>query len=353
MESRGKRILYGCGIGCLAAVVLAAGSCAAFYLWLSRPGELLQPERLVGADTTGYVAWTLRMEDPGTAEFVRTLMAGLQRASERDRVRIHPVIDSWLGGLQRRQNQRKLNEMFPLVAAWTIRPGADPAGDLQLFSLSLQRAGNRLVFSDWLLGMALGLSGEAGMEKHRGERIYTLPARRGEPVAFFIRGNDLFFASDPETARRAVDRLVQGAPSTGVPGDLDRLLGLVPGEAPMRGAIANERGEISRVWQRLTGVPGPGGTGAGWDGFRGVTLSGAMTDSDSVEIDLGFLCRDAASASSEAEAVEGALRSALEPTGFPMELRTSVQGEWIRAELRLSGITAHIEEFLGRKAAGR
>lgn len=354
MASRGKKVLYGCGIGCLAVLVLAVSSCAVFYLWLSRPGELLEPERLVGADTTGYVAWTLRLEDPGTGEFVRTLMAGLQRASERNRVRIHPVIDSWLGGLQRRRNQQKLHEMFPLVAAWTIRPGAEPEDDLQLFSVSLQRAGNRLVFSDWLLGMALGLSGEVGLDAHRGERIYTLPVRRAGSVAFFIRGNDLFFASDPDTAKRAVDRLVSEAPSAGVQGGLDGLLRRVPVDAPMRGAIVNEHGEMSRVWQRLTGAPGPGGRGpAAWDEFRGVILSGALTDHDSVEVELGFRCRDAASAASKAESVARALRSALEPTGLPLGLRTSLDGEWILAQLQLREITPRVEELLGRKAAGR
>jgi len=354
MASRGRKILYGCGIGCLAVIVLAVSSCTVFYLWLNRPGELLQPERLVGTDTTGYVAWTLRLEDPGTGEFVRTLLAGLQRVSERNRVRIHPLVDSWLTGLQRRRNQKQLDELFPLVAAWTVHPGADPEDDLQLFSISLKRAGNRLVLTDWLLGMALGLSDEVGRDEYRGERIYTMPARRGVGVSFFIRGNDLFFASDTDTARRAVDRLVADSPPAGTAGGLEELLRRVPADAPMRGAIGNERGELSRVWGRLTGAPGPGGRGdAAWDGFRGVTLAGALTDQDSVELELRFRCADAASAASRSEAVAEALRAALEPTGFPVEVHCVPEGEWIRGELKLREVATRIEEFLGAKAAGR
>lgn len=354
MASRGRKFLYGCGIGCLAVIVLAVGSCATFYFWINSPGELLEPERLVGGDTTGYVAWTLRLDDPGTGEFVRTLMAGVQRASERDRPQLHPLIDSWLSGLQRRQNQRKLREMFPLVAAWTIRPGAGPGDDLQLYSLSLERAGNRLVFSDWLLGMALSLSGDVDAETHRGERIYTVPVRRGDSISFFIRGNDLFFASDTTTARQAVDRLMLEAPAAGEPGRLDELLRSVPVDAPMRGAIGNERGELSRVWSRLTGAPGPGGQGRGaWSEFRGVTLAGALTGADSVELELRFRCRDAVSAAAQVEAVAAALRAALERTGFPLELETRPDGEWIRADLRLSEITPRVAELLSRQTSGR
>lgn len=354
MASRGRKVLYGCGIGCLAVIVLVAGSCATFYFWLNRPGELLEPERLVGGDTTGYVAWTLRLEDPGTGDFVRTLMAGVQRASERNRSEIHPLVNSWLSGLQRRQNQRNLREMFPLVAAWTVRPGSESGDDLQLFSLSLERAGNRLVFSDWLLGMALSLSGGVDAETHRDERIYTLPVRRGGAIAFFMRGNDLFFASDTATARRAVDRLMPEPSAAGEPGALAELMAFVAADAPMRGAIANEQGELTRVWSRLTGVPGPGGRESGaWGEFRGVTLAGALTEADSFELELRFRCRDAESAASQVEPVAAALRAALEPAGFPLELEARPDGEWIHADLRLSEITPRVEELLSRQVSGR
>ena len=138
MEPRGKKILYGCGVGCLAVVLLAVGSCVMFNIWLHRPGELLEPERLVGADTSGYVAWTLRLEDPGTADFVQTLLEGLQRAQQRNRAKIHPMLDSWFARLNQRQNERNLREMFPLVAAWTARPGSGPDDDLHLFRLPHQ-----------------------------------------------------------------------------------------------------------------------------------------------------------------------------------------------------------------------
>ncbi len=53
MASRNKRILIGCAVGCGAMVVLVIGLAVAFGLWIKSPGELLEPQRLLGADTTG------------------------------------------------------------------------------------------------------------------------------------------------------------------------------------------------------------------------------------------------------------------------------------------------------------
>jgi hypothetical protein len=354
MASRGKKFLYGCGIGCLAFIILGVGACVTFVAWLNRPGELLEPERLVGADTSGYVAWSLRAEDPGTSEFVENFLEGIQRISAGNREEIHPLVDSWITGLERRRNERQLREMFPLVAAWTLRPGSVPEDDLQLYTVSLVRAGNRFVLWDWLLGMALGFSPQVATEEHRGERIYALPLNRGRSLAFFIRGNDLFFASDVETAKRAVDRLAAEAAAEGAAGLLDDLLRSVPSQSPMRGALTNDGGELSRVWNRLTGVPGPGGPGSdAWTGFRGMTLAGALSADDAIDLELGFLCPDATGAAAQTDAVAAALRAALEPTGLPLELEARAEGNWIRADLRLSGITTRFEEFVNRVSSGR
>ena len=44
MASRGKRILIGIGVGCLAIVLLIVGSCAGFIIWINRSGELIEPD---------------------------------------------------------------------------------------------------------------------------------------------------------------------------------------------------------------------------------------------------------------------------------------------------------------------
>ena len=79
----------------------------------------------------------------------------------------------------------------------------------------------------------------------------------------------------------------------------------------------------------------------------------AITGEDSVELELRFRCPDGASAAARHEAVAGALRAALEPTGFALEVETRADGEWVRADLRLGEITPRVEEFLGRASGGR
>ena len=65
MTSTTKNVLIGCLAAVAAALVLGVSSCVGFVVWLYRPGQLLDPGKLVDADTTGYIEWTLRLDDPG------------------------------------------------------------------------------------------------------------------------------------------------------------------------------------------------------------------------------------------------------------------------------------------------
>src|SRR2546422_502850 len=121
MGSTGRNILIGCAAAIGAAALLAVGSCIGFTVWLNRPGHLMEPEKLLGADTTGFIEWTLRREDPGTLAILETFMEN--------------------------------NEMLPMVAAWTVRPGDTPGSDLHLLTVSLPGTGNRMVLADWMLGL--------------------------------------------------------------------------------------------------------------------------------------------------------------------------------------------------------
>ena len=71
--SRGRNVLMSCLAGCGALALLAISTCAGFVWWVNRPGELLEPARLRGPETTAYLEWTLRLEDPGTAAFAQSL----------------------------------------------------------------------------------------------------------------------------------------------------------------------------------------------------------------------------------------------------------------------------------------
>ena len=164
-----KNWMIGCGIGCGALVVLAVSSCVGLTVWITRPGELIQPDQLLGPSTTGYVEWTLRLEDPGTEGFVEGALELMQRWQQRN----SQDLPAWLTGFQARQDRKRaeqLRGLFPLMAVWTLQPSEHAGEDLHVLSLSLKQLGNRMLFADWVLGFALARSPDARIHEHSGEK---------------------------------------------------------------------------------------------------------------------------------------------------------------------------------------
>ena len=271
MATTGKRLAIGCLLGCGGLVVLVVALLISFGIWINRPGPLLEPERLLGDDTTGYVEWTLKLEDPGTEGFVRALIETIQSVQKSTTRRFPPWFHTWVLPFQQRKTAHDLTQLFPLSAAWTMRAGEAPQDDLHLFSLSIERLGNRVVFADWMIGMTLGRVPEVQVDFYRNEKIFRLPLGEGRHATFFIRGGGVFLASDLETAHQAVDRLILEVPGR-QPTALDRLFATTEGHGPLRGAITNERGEIGRLFGlRLADTEGDP-----WNALSGATLAGGL-----------------------------------------------------------------------------
>jgi hypothetical protein len=351
MESRGKKILMGCGLGCLSVVILAIAACTGFTMWLNSPGELLEPVLLIGGDTTGYASWTLRLEDPGTEEFVRAFFDTLQDGSRRERTGLPPVLDNWLAAIQKKQTEKDMQEIFPLVAAWTLRPGAAPGERLHLYSLSLERIGNRLVLVDWIFSLVFPRADGIEVVAHENEKIYRARIdRNNSSFAFFIRGNDLFITSDMRTATLAVDRLVGGGDLEPARYELRELFEVVPDNEPLRAAIMNQEGTLKRVWCELAGESDA--AAVRWDGVTGLAVSGRFVDRETFQAVLEFKCLDSTFAASNADNVTDMLRSVLDDTEFDFDLATSVHGEWIRIDLTgrnmITRLRNLIEESGGR-----
>lgn len=347
MASRGKRLLIGCGIGCGGLLLVAILVIVSFVIWLNRPGELLDPETLVGGDTSGHVAWTLRLEDPGTREFVEQALAAIRGIQERGRVDIHPAIDSWLSKWQQRRNEKQMQEMFPLVVAWTVRPGDQPRDDLHLFSISIESAGNRLVLGDWMMGWGMRMSGEVEVVSHQGEKIYRIPTRPGHYGAFFIRGNDILIASDVETAQQAVDRMVSTAAGQTTSQDFGGLYGLVPEEFALRGALSNRNGELKRVWKRLASATDAGGAAElPWPEVRGATLQGGFRNGRDFGLVLRFRFKDQVLAALNRTTVERMLRSMLPDGKLDYTLETTVEQDWVQADVEFTDIVSGLGRYL-------
>jgi hypothetical protein len=348
MASRGKRWLIGCGLGCGGLLVLVIAAVVSFALWLNAPGELLEPQKLLGADTTAHVEWTLKLDDPGTEGFVRALISAAQALPPGSSEEMPPWLYNWLARRQSKEAERDILALFPMAAAWTLRPGMAPEGDLHLFSLSVERLGNRLVFGDWIMGWLLPRADEIDVDRYRDERIYQFPFQRGRRVTFFIRNGNVFFTSDAETARIAVDRLIATAAPTREPTDLDRMYAETRDGGPMRGAIANRRGELLRLWQWISSRSESSADRELWRDVRGVTLAGGLNEDGSLRTTLRFLCPDGDWAAARTPDLAEALHEGLAWTDLKLDIRARPIDDRIEVELSIPDLVNTMGRWLER-----
>jgi len=316
-RSRGKNVLFGCLAGCGLLALIMISSCVGFVWWLNRPGELLEPSRLRDADTTGYVEWTLRLEDPGTEALVEDIFAALRQIQERAPNALPPAVENALRSYQTRRNEEQFRELFPCVMAWSVIGGETPEDELHVFTVSVAKLGNRLVLMDWVMGMFIGKSPDVDVVKHGGEKIYYLPR---EGSAFFLRRSDFFFTTDLEAAKRVVDRLQPGAVASATQATrLDRMLSVLPEQQPLRGAATNALGETRRFFELLTGVSDLDVIESlPWDRVDGMSLSGGFTEESSFEATLDLMFDTGQWTEQDAEALTGALMRSLASEDLPV-----------------------------------
>jgi hypothetical protein len=348
MASLGKRWLIGCGLGCGGLLVLVIAVVVSFALWLNAPGKLLEPQKLLGADTTAHVEWTLKLDDPGTEGFVRALISAAQSLPPGASEEMPPWLFNWLARRQSKEAEKDILELFPMAAAWTLRPGTTSEGDLHLFSLSVERLGNRLVFGDWIMGWVLPRGDDVAVDRYRNEKIYQIPFQRENRVTFFIRNGNVFFTSDAETARIAVDRLIATSVPTREQTDLDRMFAETEGGGPMRGAIANRRGEITRLWQWISSRSESSADRELWRSFRGVTVSGGLSEDGSLRTTLRFFCPDGHWAAAQTPALVAALHEGFAWTDLKLDIQARPVDDRIEVALGVPDLVDTMTQWLER-----
>jgi len=346
MASGTKKLLIGCAIGCGGIVLIGIILVAGFSYWITQPGELMEPARLLGADTTGYAEWTLRSEDPGTERFVEALV-DLSGRTQTATTPFPPELERYLKGWQDGRNRKNLKLLFPLVAAWTLRPGDADGRDHHLFSASLKMLGNKMVLVDWMLGWSFvrGDGGEFRKIPYRDDRIYQLHLDSGAEPTFFIRGNDMFFTLDLKTAQQAIDRMADPAPPQREPTPLDGLFAGAPADRPLRAALTNGRGEIFRLWRKVAvAVPDARAVEEITGQLGGAILSGGLTGEGSMEGRIELIAPDATWAAAHREEALAAFQAGLGYEGLKVAATAGSEAERIRIDFRLDDIPA----FLGR-----
>ncbi len=271
MNDRPKKILLGCAAACGVVVILGIGSCLAFTSWLRAPGEMLEEAQMLDSDAVGYAEWRLDLEDAGTKAIVDAAIEAMN--GQGDELAMPSFIRVLLDFSNRRQ-ARKLKDLFPATAVWSLYP--DAGADRNLYSVSVQRLGHRLVFADWVMGWLLPWApDEIPAVTYRGETILSLEEGDGKEMAdegsslhAFLSPKGIFFADDLEGAKKAVDRLAGGGieiVEESGPSRLERLYARLDPGLPLRGAVSNRRGELVRLARRLEGDGGDGGGGASLD----------------------------------------------------------------------------------------
>lgn len=325
-------------------IVLAIVLAVAFATWISGKGELLEPQRLLGEETTGYLEWTLRLEDPGTEGFVQLVIEALEdeRAGQAQRM------PEWLRTIvlaSNRDASKELQKLFPVVVAWTMAPGSEPDRDEMLFTVSPTGLGNRLIFGDWLVGFAAGWGDEGFLLRHKDEKIYRMPSSgsdSGDTQTFFLRGGTIFFTTDLESAKVAVDRLQVEDATQRRSGPLDPLFAETSAEQTLRGALTNGRGEAPRIWQGIVGSNDDGLMQA----LSGATIDGGLQGDGSLTAALRFRGPDREWAENHAEQLRELIDDALAESGLDLTVSARTTGDVVRVEVRIEDIIGSMRNWI-------
>lgn len=349
MTKKGKKILVGVlvAVGSVVAIVIAVG--VSFGVWVTRPGELIDPGRLLAAESTGYAEWTLRLDDPGTEGFVNLLIDAVQDIPEDVTNSMPPFLNSWVQQAGEAKAERDLKKTFPLLAAWTQHPGsvADEKS-LHLLSVSAKPLGNQLVLADWIAGLVLGRSPGTTVHKYQGENIYEF--ERGEndfEATVFARRGAVFATSDVETARRAVDLLAETSTARPPETELERLFATTRDTDPLRGAVLNSNGEIAQIWETLSGTTID--DAEAWQVIKGASLTGGL-QADGAFRAMMELSIDAPGISETyAPAIEGIFLGHLEDLPFDFEIQATAVDSGIQIEIQVPDLV----ETLGEWSQGR
>jgi hypothetical protein len=344
-----KNTLIGCAVACAVLLMTGVASCVGFVLWLNRPGPLLQPESLMGADTTGFVEWTVRREDAGARRLLERLMQRVQQPHGRS------PLPPWIQNIQNANRHRQVQGLLPVAAAWTIRPGADPDEDLHTLTLSVPRLGKRLVILDVILDYTLARSQDVRTETHRGARIYTLSLQPESRITFFFRGSDVFLVTDVETAKVAIDRLLEeraGSPASEAETGLSSFYTRTPPSGALRGAIVNAHGEIPRVLRILSDETSETEVHERWSALEALTVSGGFEGETAFSGSLELLGPDEAWARTHAEALASDAGAFLERLQIQAKVEPALDGRWVRVGIRIDDPAAQLEGLLDSLSTG-
>ncbi len=339
--TRTGKVFKGCAIGCGLAVLIGFGSCTAFVMWVNQPGELIDTALLCSSDARGFAEWELSLDDPGTEQLVMSFLDSAAKMRGSLNSDLPPTLDAMLKRWQSKRDEKKVREMFPLVVAWSLRPGV--SDDIHQVTLSIERLGNQMLLMDWVLGWAFERTDEVRVTRHRGEKIYQFDP---SDAAFFMRRSDVVFSTDLESAQQLVDRL--GTRQTASPGTVHNLLAQLPQGPPLRAAMDNNNGELQRILDGLAQIDELKRLAElEWSPASSLVLTGGFTDSSSFSAQLE-LQRDQGPWKADAASVlEDVLTEVLGGETTDVLVKARIQGSRLNADVTIPDLPQKIDNAFG------
>ena len=311
-------------------------------IWLNSPGEVLEPEILLGPENTAYVEWTLRLEDSGTEEFVEGMLTSFSDLNARSDSPLPDGLEHMINARQIGKARKNLRKLFPLVVAWTAQPGDSLDEDEHLFTLSARGLGHRMVLADWILGLFLGRSKDVEIVRHRGEKIFVLDERNGTKPAGFINKGTTFLATNLDSARNARDRLDLIEGESVVQTELSSLFGGLPQDHALKGALTNRRGELRRLLEALE-FSDETVSASIWDDVRASTIVANFRDEDAFGGTLTLQGPDADWAGTHAETIGTAIEALFDRSRVEFTTEVRQDGSDVRVEFNTTNLFEQIE----------
>ena len=133
------------------------------------------------------------------------------------------------------------------MLAWTARPALEDSEDFHLLSVSARGLSHQAIVLDWIVGAVLRRSDDVEVTAYQGEKIYSFEVDKDTPeVAVFVRRGIVFFTTDVETSKQALDRLGRPIIRGAAPTELESAFAAIPDSPPLRGVLSNRTGELQR-----------------------------------------------------------------------------------------------------------
>ena len=338
MTERGRKILFGAIAALGGVAILCIAIVVGLVVWVMRPGEVIDPERLRDGGAVGYGEWTLSLDDPGTEGFVTLLTETLLTAAGDGPADVPEA----LGELA--------DNAFPAVAVWTLHAAPGSGADRHLVGVASVGIGNAWVAGDRIAAFLLDDADDPiSVHEHGAERIYVFEELDTDfQAALFARSGGVFAASDLDTARRAVDLLDAPADAVASVTELGRLFEATSGA--LRIVLTNTGGVLARLVGPL-GVVEPVNPEV-WSAVTAVTVTGGF-QADGAFAAVVELASDDPGVPSLAAApmAEALLRAGVDelgdldpPLDLDVEIETVEVATGVRIDVRVPGLVDALAE---------